>query len=256
MALLHNRGRHNGTIRYLMGTGEAGALDAYSLAGSRASANSPTARQRNFLMGEAGLPSLAGIPSGVRHPYAWVMPNKAGALATRRRILGEGTLTGAIAEGRNLAGTLAGTSTAEAILQLVVSGQTTIAGTSTATGNVVAALSGSGSAAGTSTCAGTIGAKADLMVVAAGSSTCAGIPWGLGWVIADITPYTELSPQSLSDAVWSAILSEYPDAGTAGNTLALAGSGGVDYNTLAAAVVTALQADSKTLTIPKFLGLK
>jgi hypothetical protein len=52
------------------------------------------------------------------------------------------------------------------------------------------------------------------------------------------------------------MLSEYPDAGTAGNTLSLAGSGGVDYNTLAAAVVAALQADPKTLTVPKFMGLK
>lgn len=253
MGLLQNRGWHNQCgVRFI----GYGVFNVQANAGGHSTFFRRASFNRNLMAGEGIEPDLSGVPNGTRHPIAWIMPQKAGALAARRRILGAGTLTGAIAEGRNLAGTLAGTSTAEAILQLVVSGQATIAGTSTTDGNVVAALSGSGSAAGTSTCSATIGAKADLQVIAAGSSSCTGVPWGLGWVIADITPYTELSPQSLSDAVWSALLANYPDAGTAGNTLSLAGSGGVDYNTLAAAIVTALQADPETLTVPKFLGLQ
>jgi hypothetical protein len=52
-----------------------------------------------------------------------------------------------------------------------------------------------------------------------------------GW-----TPYTTLSPENLAASVWNAALANYPNAGSAGNTLSLAGSGGVDYNALAAAV--------------------
>lgn len=58
---------------------------------------------------------------------------------------------------------------------------------------------------------------------------------------ANIRGYGDLTPEGLRDAVWSAILTNYPDSGTAGNTLALAGSGGVDYTALANAVWTRAQ---------------
>jgi len=50
------------------------------------------------------------------------------------------------------------------------------------------------------------------------------------------TPFTELSPEGLANAVWSSLAAQYNDAGTMGNKLNTASSGGVDYNALAAAV--------------------
>ena len=62
---------------------------------------------------------------------------------------------------------------------------------------------------------------------------------------ASIVSYGELTPEGLRDAVWSAVLANYPTSGTAGNTLALAGSGGVDYTALGVAVWNSV---SRTLT--------
>lgn len=56
------------------------------------------------------------------------------------------------------------------------------------------------------------------------------------------TPFSELSPESLAAAVWESMLTNYPTSGSAGNTLALAGSGGVDYNALANAVLAKIAA--------------
>lgn len=56
------------------------------------------------------------------------------------------------------------------------------------------------------------------------------------------TPFSELSPESLAAAVWNSLVAQYGDAGTMGNALGLASSGGVDYSALAAAVLAAAQA--------------
>lgn len=50
------------------------------------------------------------------------------------------------------------------------------------------------------------------------------------------TPFSELSPESLAAAVWDAVASANNDAGTMGQKLNSAASGGVDLNALAAAV--------------------
>lgn len=59
----------------------------------------------------------------------------------------------------------------------------------------------------------------------------------------DITPFTELSPQNLADAVWSALSAGYVTTGTMGAKLNSAASGGVDYLAMAEAVRTELAAE-------------
>jgi hypothetical protein len=49
---------------------------------------------------------------------------------------------------------------------------------------------------------------------------------GLASLAGDITPYTELSPQSLAAAVWNAVIAEYQEAGSTGEALADAGGAG------------------------------
>jgi len=51
---------------------------------------------------------------------------------------------------------------------------------------------------------------------------------GICSLAGDITPYTELSPESLAAAVWNALSSAYEIAGTMGALLNTAGSGGLD----------------------------
>ena len=61
-------------------------------------------------------------------------------------------------------------------------------------------------------------------------------PYAIGSMVGSALPYTELSPQSLAGAVWSAPAGENNQAGTMGNKLNTASSGGVDLNALAEAV--------------------
>jgi hypothetical protein len=76
---------------------------------------------------------------------------------------------------------------------------------------------------------------------------------------ADITPFTELSPQSLADAVWSAQADENNLVGTMGEKLNDAGAGGNPWaanladNTTPGTFGFFVQ---KLLTLGKFLGLK
>lgn len=62
------------------------------------------------------------------------------------------------------------------------------------------------------------------------------VPYALGHMVGFALPYTELSPQSLASAVWQAQASENNLAGTMGNKLNTASSGGVDMDALAEAV--------------------
>lgn len=61
------------------------------------------------------------------------------------------------------------------------------------------------------------------------------------------TPFSELSPESLAAAVWGALASVNNDAGTMGEKLNLAGSGGVDYGALADAVAERVVEGTLTL---------
>lgn len=140
-------------------------------------------------------------PSGARHPVAWKMPTKAGGLASHNEAEGSSTATLALASGRNVAATAAGGSTADATLQLVVSLQGTAAGAATTAGNVLAALGMAGSGAVGSTATATIGALAWAIGEAAGSSTATLTRYATGRLYGSITPYTELSPQTLAAAV-------------------------------------------------------
>ena len=62
------------------------------------------------------------------------------------------------------------------------------------------------------------------------------IPYAVGNMVGFALPYTELSPQSLANAVWQAPANENNLAGTMGNKLNTASSGGVDLVALAEAV--------------------
>jgi hypothetical protein len=147
-----------------------------------------------------------------------------------------------MAKGWNLSGLAEGTNpTAEATLQLVVSMVATALGEATTNANLNAALGLSGSTSGEATNNAVITALAWAIGTASGEATATLVRYATGELKGSITPFTELSPEGLAAAVWNSILTNYPEAGTAGNTLALAGSGGVDYATLAAAVLSAAQ---------------
>lgn len=219
---------------------------------------------RNQSVGE-GIPSeLAGIPYGHLSPSSWILPYKPGAMSSFTQCVVTVT-PGALnlAAGVNISGSTSVTITVDpAAGQLIVSsvGSTSIA--FSLDGNIAGALAASGSAAITftvnnATLGAIINAIGDALVQVTTSATVR----ATGNMIGNISPFTELSPQNLAAAVWETIAADFNDAGTMGNKLNLAASGGVDYDTLAQAVWTYVSrtltsGSSDCLTLPQFLALK
>lgn len=233
-----------------------------------------TNRIRNLTAGQGITDELCGYPSGYRHPGAWMMPQKAGAISARNTITGSGNATGTGQSGYNIGATITGAGgVTSASLGLIVSMAATLiasGGISSAQvdalASMVATLTGSGDI--TATAAG----LADLAAVLTGTGALDASNTALMDIAATIRGYGDLTPEGIRDSVWSAILANYPDTGTAGYTLALAGSGGVDYHALGVAVWAILTSEANDpgsigealqaggggagLTLAQFLALK
>ena len=99
MGLLQNGYRHNLTGR-LAGATNLDGWNPYAGVYN----NHRTAASRNQFAGPAITDDLAAVPAGNRHPSAWIMPRKAGGLASHNEARGEGAATLAMASGINIAG--------------------------------------------------------------------------------------------------------------------------------------------------------
>ena len=78
-----------------------------------------------------------------------------------------------------------------------------------------------------------------------------GVSSGVSHVYAaDIRGYGDLTPEGIRDAVWSAVLANYPLTGTAGKTLELAGSMGEFVQNISGG------GGGSGLTLAQFLALK
>lgn len=139
-----------------------------------------TGKMRNISAGEGITNDLTGIPSGYRHPAAWMMPQKAGRISSHNNTQG--------------------TSTASAI---PISLQGLINGTCTVSATVAAVLLMAGQSDGSSTASLTKGAKGWLIGESDGVTTVSLASHAYGELVGSITPFTELSPENLASAVWS-----------------------------------------------------
>lgn len=189
-----------------------------------------TGPRRNWYVGDhavAGQTDRSSVPDGARHPVAWLMAPKAGGLSSRSEAdFGFTVSPLALAEGRNLAGsTEIQFTVSTASLELVVSAEGT-ASITFSVGNAVlaGALFGAGSSSITFNVGSpTLGAVIDAVGAAAINWTAGATIAAIGHMEGDITPFTELSPQSLASAVWSALDSANNLSGTMGAKLNAAG---------------------------------
>jgi len=186
-----------------------------------------TAAIRNITAGEGITNDTVSLPSGNRHPSAWMMPQKAGALAARNSLTGTGDISDADVWAVKLAsaaisGTGDLTATGGLIVQLVaaITGSGTVSAADVkAFLQLAAALTGSGVAAGTSTGVGA------LIAALTGASSVASTLTGTGAMEADIVVTgTGLTTANVGEAVWSALAVANDDAGTMGEKLNDAGS--------------------------------
>lgn len=258
-------------------------------------AESNKASQRNIFAGQGVTDKASGNPAGHLYPSSWLWPQKSGSITAFKTTFGSSTAAAVLALGLEAVGSIAGTSTTSADLTLLLFGDATSSGTSTADASLAAtaAISAisdgtstvtgtvtsvsvsaiSGSIAGTSTAVSDIGALVSLAANISGSSSTTALIYATAFIEGEITPFTELSPQSLAIAVWSANASQNNDVGTMGELLNGAG-GGATPSTIAAAVwdallsnytdpgsmglaITELQTElSKKLSKTQFLALK
>ena len=213
MGLIANGFRDSGGL-YLT-SGATASNNAYPSAvhANRALAGS----LRNLTFGEGITSELVGVPSGYRHPAAWMMPQKPGLLAARNTAIGSGGVSSATMQsGYNIDATITGSGGVDStstFLGLIVS----LAATLTASGGISSA-----SANALATAAG----LAELGATLTGSGGAVGNNTALMDITATIRGYGDLTPEGIRDTVWNAILANYPEAGTAGSTLASAGAAG------------------------------
>lgn len=182
----------------------------------------------NQSVGQGISSKLAGIPSGHLAPSAWVLPYKPGAMSSFTQCVVRvtpGTLN--LAAGRNLSGSTTVTVTVDpAAAQLIVSASGSTSITFNLSAQLAGALSAVGSTAITVTVNNpTLGAIVDAVGATLVQITTSATPRATGNMVGNITPFTELSPQNLAAAVWSALAAQFNEAGTMGQLLNNAGAG-------------------------------
>lgn len=187
-----------------------------------------TGAMRNITAGQGITSGLVSLPSGNRHPSAWMMPQKPGALASRNLITGAGSAAAAALAVKLAAADLAGSGSLEAIGGLIVQLVADLVGSGEISDSdlkaflqAVASISGSG---GISDAEAT--GLGELIAAITGLGTAAGsTATGIGELTADlVVTGTGLTTGNVGAAVWAAIASANNTAGTMGEKLNDAGS--------------------------------
>ncbi len=186
-----------------------------------------TAAMRNLIAGQGVTDDKAGYPSGYRHPSCWMLPQKAGALASRNLISGAGDIEDLnLAGGVNGEATLAGVGDLTGTGALIVSLVAALTGSGTISNadaiaylNLAAELAGSGDLAGAATALGHAAAALT------GDGDLAGLATALGELEASIVVTGDvLNSANVASAVWGALAAAFNDPGTMGEKLNDAGS--------------------------------
>lgn len=221
---LYNNGYRLGNTPF---TSRIGALTTiYNGQGVHGRSAVPTGWTRGILKLTTNYDSL---PQGCRHPKAWMMPQKPGALASRNYATGSGTMSADAWAVKLAEAAITGSGGLTAFGSLIVQLVAAITGSGTVTNAdvkaflaAVAALTGSG----TISSAVRTGLGA-LLASVTGSGTAAGsTATGIGELDADIVAYGDLTPEGIRDAVWNAIAANFNAAGTMGNKLNSASAAG------------------------------
>lgn len=176
--------------------------------GSRMPRNQGATGSTRGFMYQAGL--YASLPEGCRHPHTWMMPQKAGRMASRNNATGSGDITTDVWAVRLALADLVGDGTiSSAVGGLIVQLVAALTGSGTISSAdvkaflaAVAALTGTGGVS-SATATGLGALLSDLV----GSGTTGGsTATGTGELTADIVAYGDLTPEGLRDAVWNRIV--------------------------------------------------
>mgnify|MGYP003419576036 CR=1 FL=1 len=169
-----------------------------------------TGQRKTFAYGQARIDSVtnrAAVPEGYVHPYCHSMAQKSGGMASRARIVGEGTVnSGNLAGGLNGEADLSGSgSITNAALGLILSAVASLSGSATVAGSIVGVLQAVADLSGDGSITAALGAKAGLAAGVTGSSAVSAATTARAAMSADIVVTgTGLTTANVADAVWRA----------------------------------------------------
>lgn len=164
---------------------------------------------RNITAGEAITSGLTALPQGERHPRAWMMPQKAGALASRNALTGSGAVTNANAWSVKLAtADVTGVGDMEGIGGLIVSLIAAITGSGeVSSANVQAFLSAVANLTGSGDIDGTATGLGALLASLVGDGDIDLTPTAVGELDADlVVTGTGLTTANVGAAVWARVI--------------------------------------------------
>lgn len=233
MALIGNCSLlHKSPAKYLTGT--VGFND-------RANWNKPGMMRSRGNLSISSLWKYDAIPSGFYAGRAFFPPQTAGRIAARTSLTVSAAASGA--QG------LPGSAMASMAIGAAAVGGLIAAGVANATMTIGGSANIAGLAAGVANATLTIGGSAQIGAITWGvanaTMTISGSaqPSALGYMTASTMNDSILTPAGITAAVWSALKTDYNNAGSMGNALNNASAGGVDYAALAAAILAAAQSN-------------
>ena len=204
MVGLYNNGYRLGNTPF---TSRIGALTTiYNGQGVHGRSAVPTGWTRGILKLTTNYDSL---PQGCRHPKAWMMPQKPGALASRNYATGSGTISADAWAVKLAEAAITGSGSLTAFGGLIVQLIASITGSGTVTnGDIKAFLSAVASLTGSGTISSAVmTGLGELLAAVTASGTAGGsTATGIGELDADIVAYGELTPEGIRDAVWARIV--------------------------------------------------
>lgn len=232
MSLIGNGGFWLATPGRQIGAAAVGSFYSASIRGAFNGATDDRSRFLGVIFSKK-----SAMPSGYTPGNgAWVMPMQGGDMASRFEIEGTGVIAALnLAGGKNAVAALSGVGSLSATGQLIVQAIAALSGAGTLTAAMKGKLEAAATLAGSGNLTAAIGAVASVVASLVGTGSLTATARAKGNMVANITPFTELSPQSLAAAVWNALVIEYQDAGTMGLLLGEAG-GGSSPSTIADAV--------------------
>lgn len=164
--------------------------------------------QRNITAGQGITSGLVGLPEGERHPRAWMMPQKPGALASRNALTGIGSISATALAVKLAQAAITGTGELTAVGGLIVSLVGAISGSGTVNAaNVQAFLAAVASLTGSGDITANRSALGALLSALTGSGGIDLTPAAIGELSADlVVTGTGLTTANVGQAVWAKVI--------------------------------------------------
>lgn len=142
------------------------------------------------------------FPTGTNPPYSYVLGCKGSLISSTTLIDGNGTIVSNLAQGINIESTINGSGSITSSLSLITQIAANLAGQGLLTSDMVGIVQLAANLAGDGDITSALSLISNMIANLNGTGTISGaLLLGIAHLEADITPYTDLSPESLANAI-------------------------------------------------------